>query len=183
MMSDQEIGKKELESIQLGYFLEAYEHATGATLAPVVPGLESPDFAVVNENGEVLGVELTKVMRSPDEQFVSRIIDLQQEPDPYDQLEQIHHLIGKKEEARLKRYVDKFDETILVIELVDGSLSNFMHLLEGLKSEYSHHGFMEVWLADFSAIDAYGNVELFCLYPQHKWGYFPRPNAGSKPYG
>jgi len=184
MASDQAIGKKELESIQLDYFLEAYEHATSVGLTRIIiPGLENPDFVVADEEDRVLGVELTKLMRSPEEQFFTRVIRREEEPDSYGQLEQMHHLIAKKEEARTKRYVAKVAETILVIELVDGTLSSFMYLLEELAGEYSDHGFAEIWLVDYSDTDAYGNVELFCLYPEDKWGIYERPNAGTKSYG
>jgi len=182
MASDQEIGKKELEFIQLGYFCDAYQHATGITLSPIT-GIENPDFVVEAEDGRIVGVELTKLMRPPEEQFVARVIDRQEEPDPYGQLDKIHYLIAKKEEARSNRYIEKVADTILVIELVDGTLSNIIYLLDGLKGEYRDHGFVEVWLADYSGTDAYGNVELFCLYPEHNWGFVERPNAGSKPYG
>lgn len=183
MRFDQKSGKKELESTQLGYFLEAYEQATGIALSPIILGVESPDFLVVNEDGSVYGVELTKLMRTPDEQFVARVINRKNEPNPYEQLEQIHHLIAKKEKARLGGYIKKVAETILVIELVDGTLANILPFLDGLQAEYTAHGFVEIWLADYSGIDAYGNVELFCLYPDRNYGFFERPNASSKPYG
>ena len=174
MASDREIGKKELELIQLNYFLEAYKYATGNKFSPFVASFENPDFLVEDKDGRVLGVELTKLMRPPDEQ---------EEPDPYGQLEDIHYIIDKKEKARKERYVKKVADTILVVEVVDGTLSDFIYFLEGLKGDYSDHGFAEIWLSDYSDVDAYSNVELFCIFPEENWGFFERPNAGSKPYG
>jgi hypothetical protein len=42
-------------------------------------------------------------------------------------------------------------------------------------------GFEEVWLADFSEVEAYDNVELFCVRPEELRGYYYR--GIQKPYG
>jgi hypothetical protein len=43
------------------------------------------------------------------------------------------------------------------------------------------HGFKEIWLADYSELEAYGNIELFCLHPDRLWGYYE--SVRGKPYG
>ena len=65
-MSDQQIGTKEEEGIALGYFLEAYEFATGVHLhLPLLSHSERPDFVCQAPTGELVGVEITKVMMPP----------------------------------------------------------------------------------------------------------------------
>jgi hypothetical protein len=99
-------------------------------------------------------------------------------------LEFIAHQFDRKEKARAKRYVGKVAETILVLQLVDGSLSRgFKWMLEGLGDDFADHGFAEVYLADHSSVDAYGDIELFGVYPQTHWGFHQRPWPDRKPYG
>ena len=41
--------------------------------------------------------------------------------------------------------------------------------------------FLEFWIVDYTGIEAYDNVELFCVYPDTRYGYYERPFQ--KPYG
>ncbi len=73
--------------------------------------------------------------------------------------------------------------TILVIELVDIPLDSIVGLLEDKENlpDALATNFLELWLVDYTGIDAYDNVELFCIYPDHLYGYYQRPFQ--KPYG
>jgi hypothetical protein len=63
------------------------------------------------------------------------------------------------------------------------SLSQLTPYLEDLgPEEFTEHGFQEVLIADHSGLDAYGDVELFGLFPKTLWGYHERVYRG-KPYG
>lgn len=181
-MSDQELGKKLAEGMELDSFLEAYEWATGTALS-VLEGGENPDFICVRANGKIIGVELTKVMRRGDIARWERILDRKEEMSRFDMLMKIQALIEQKEDARRARYSNRVAQTILVLQLVDGSLNGLMHLLDGLREEIENQGFAEIWLADYSGLEPYGDIELFGLFPHKWWGYYQRPWPDRKPYG
>jgi len=181
-MSDQEIGKKEIETDELCLFLEAYECVTGGKLSLIGRG-ENPDFICKRQDGGIVGVELTKVMRDPRAAFLEYVLDQKEEMDPYEAQEYIHHLLERKEKARSARYVENVKKTILVLQLVDGSLGLLKNNLEGLESDFIDHGFSEIWLADYSGLEAFGDIELFGLFPREYWGYHLRPWPYRKPYG
>ena len=181
-MSDQEIGKKEGERIDLYPFLEAYQLATGEQLSLSYDG-ESPDFICTRSNGREVGIEMTMVMRDPRDAFWQRILDRKGTMEPFEALVRIQGLIDQKEGLRRSRYTEDVKNTILVLQLVDGSLYSLRFFLKDLKGEFDSHGFCEVWLADYSGREAYGDIELFCLFPPDQWGFYQRPCPGRKPYG
>jgi hypothetical protein len=47
--------------------------------------------------------------------------------------------------------------------------------------DYADLGFVEIWVADYSELEAYGTIELFGLYPPEFWGYHELDRG--KPYG
>ena len=181
-MSDQALGKKLAEEVELGLFLEAYELATHRALS-AVQSSENPDFICSQSNGELTGLELTKVMRRHDIARWQRIYDRQNEMMPYDMLMEIQTLIERKEEARRARYSARIAQTMLVLQLVDGSLNILGQFLDGLNEEFKDHGFAEIWLADYSGVEAYGDIELFGLFPGKWWGHHRRRWPDRKPYG
>ncbi len=181
-MSDQEIGKKEVEREELYPFLDAYEWVVGEHLSLVECG-ESPDFICKRSDGSEIGIELTKITREPAIIFGESVLDQKEEIDPYEAQEYIHYLIEKKEKARTARYITQVKENILVLQLVDGSIDTLKGVIDGLQDDFTDHGFTEIWLADYSGLEAYGDIELFGLYPVRIWGYHQRPWPGRKPYG
>ena len=74
MASDQDIGKKEIETNDLIPFLEPREFVTGETLSPIF-GLrsENPDFVCVRPDGGLMGIELTRVTENRDLAFLERL--------------------------------------------------------------------------------------------------------------
>lgn len=88
--------------MQLDPFLEAYEWTTGDALWILERG-ENPDFICARSNGDVVGLELTKVMRRRDIARWERVLDRKEEMTPYDMLMEIQSLIEKKDGARKKR--------------------------------------------------------------------------------
>jgi hypothetical protein len=181
-MSDREIGTKMVEGIELEPFLEAYEWVTGDALR-VIEANESPDFICEHPDGSRVGVELTKVTRDKNLIFAEKVLDRKFEIDPHEAADIVHYLIGRKEENRATRYVLKAAKNMLVLQLVDGSLDNIMWVFDGLQNDFVDHGFEEVWLADYSGYEAYGDIELFGLFPARWWGYHQRPCPYRKPYG
>ena len=181
-MSDRETSKKLIEGMELDPFLEAYEWTTGTALS-ILEGAENPDFICVRASGEIIGVELTRVMRRGDIARWERVLDRKKEMAPYDMLMKIHAVIEQKETARKTRYASRIAQTMLVLQLVDGSLNGLVHLLDGLRENFENQGFAEIWLADYSGLDAYGDIEIFGLFPGRWWGYHRRPWPDRKPYG
>lgn len=181
-MSYQQENKKYNELESLEFFLEAYEFTTNEVLT-VVEQEENPDFLCENCSGEIIGIELTKIMRDPRDAFMDSVLDRKEEMDVEEFTESIYYEIERKEQARKKRYQKNAEKVVLVLEVVDGALGSCNHYLDSLKGDFTFHGFHEIWLADFSDREAYGDIELFGIHPTDWWGYKQRYNPGRKPYG
>ena len=171
------------EEEELYLFLEADELTTGDVLKCVRAG-ESPDFVCVRSDGEEVGVELTRVTRSPDEEFHDRVILRKAHQEAQEALDVAFELLEDKEGKRARLYGEFTNSTILVLQLFDCPLAALMRILdEQLQSDFSENGFLEIWLADYTDVEAYGDVELFGLKPLEWWGYHERPRPGRKPFG
>ncbi len=168
--------------MELEPFLEAYQHATGDTFLSASAG-ESPDFICVRSDETVVGVELTKVIRDPAVARADRILEGKLQMGLNEAVKAISVLIVKKERARRERYVLRVPSSILVLQLMDRELDGFVSFLDGLESDFEDQGFAEIWLADYSGLEAYGDIELFGLFPRDTWGYHQRPWPDRKPYG
>jgi hypothetical protein len=182
MPSDQDNAKKAHEQYLAEYFIEARSDAIGSTLH-ILHGDENPDFVCSDDKGARIGLEVAQVTRGPIDSFWARILNGEIELDPFDAGAMIYSLIERKELARQERYSKKVDRCILMLALVNAPLDRLFVALEGLEDDFSSHGFEEVWLVDYSGLDAYRNVELFGLHPAANWGHHERPNAHTKPYG
>ena len=90
--------RKEEEIGDIETFLEAYERATGAVLAIDEIG-ESPDAVCRRSDGRVVGVEHTRIRRSPEEANFQAIYYYQDEMESADTLDGIR--IGAHREVRL----------------------------------------------------------------------------------
>jgi hypothetical protein len=75
------------------------------------------------------------------------------------------------------------DNTILVLQFVDCPIANLYLLDDSLKHDFESYGFDEIWIADYTCEEAYGAIDLFCLYPPEWWGYYERNGHSWKPYG
>lgn len=174
--------KKEAELEALGYFLEAYEIATGKTFK-IRETTESPDFVCTQQDGEQVGIELTKVRRGhPDEILWDEIVKKKTSMSHDQALQMIQRQAYEKEKKRRKPYWKLPESCILVIELVDIPLFEIENCIsEEILPDLYAVGFKEVWIADFTELEAYDNVELFCVKPKFLRGYFSR--GFQKPYG
>lgn len=182
MVSDREIGKKEFERDALFPFLDARTAVTGERLELAFDG-ENPDFICMQPDGTLVGVELVQVTRGPIEAHWDRVLDGKEELDPFEAQSLIIDLIARKEEARVKRYVHQVSQCILLLQLVNGTLDHIRVAFDGLEDDFADHGFSEIWVADYSAMDAYRNVQIYGLFPVDFWGFYERLNGDTKPYG
>jgi hypothetical protein len=181
-MSDSNLGKKMVEEQHLSYFLDAYSTVTGTTLTVVSSG-ESPDFICVHPSGELVGVELA---RSPHdhERAVDDRIWTDRTMRSYDLLDAVSCMITAKERKRLSPHWRTPNNTILVIELLDYTFDSLRWTdRSSLSDDYASSGFIEIWLADHSTLEAFREVRLIGLYPPHFWGLHPQPALEGKPYG
>ena len=180
-MSDKELGKKMVEEEELFYFLEAYKEAVEEYLSYSFGRHERPDFICYRPDETPVGVELVRVMRDPRDAHWDLILDKQEFMDGEKAHAILYHMIQKKDKKRQQPDWDLPDNTILVLQFVDCPISNLHLLDDSLKKDFESYGFDEIWIADYTGIEAYGDVELFCLYPEEWWGFYPREFR--KPYG
>lgn len=120
-------------------------------------------------------------MRDPRDVWVDYIFHKQEFMDGEDALEMLYHMVERKDKKLRQSDWELADDTILVIQLVDCPISSLYLLDESLKADFTPYGFSEIWIADYTEIEVYGDIELFCLHPEKWWGFFARPF--SKPYG
>jgi hypothetical protein len=180
-MSDQYHWKKQSERDDLDWFLSAYAEATGHSLA-VLDASEAPDFVCETENGQQVGVELTKIIGSPEAQRWYRLFGSGAMNFSADIANEIWGAAVEKAK-RLPRGRWKTFETILAIQLFDNPLSETHRGLEQIDcDDFAQLGFAEIWVADHSTLDAYDRVELFGIYPERIAGYYEL-TASCKPYG
>lgn len=182
MISDRDLGKKMVEEEQLRYFVEAYERTTGDRL--IVHRSETPDFAGRRSDGSKVGVELTEVRRDPDTAFADSVFNRRDSMDSSDALNRVYELVEKKAATFTKKAKAIMRRTVLVLQLTDCPLADLRLMLDAsLHEDFASYRFAEIWLADYTDLDAYGDVELFGLSPRKWWGFHPRPDPGRKPYG
>jgi len=182
-VSDRELGKKMNEEEELFFFLEAYKKNVKEYLSYNFGRGERPDFICYRPDGTSVGVELVRVMRDPMLAQAKYIIDRIDFMDSENAVEMLYEMIEKKEKKRRQSDWTLPENTILVIQFVDCPVTNLYQLDESLKDDFRSYGFDEIWIADYTGLEAYGDIELFCLYPSEWWGFYERENPRRKPYG
>jgi hypothetical protein len=174
--------QKEGEAERLAYFLDEYLNITGERIE-IIEIAERPDFICSKENGCKIGIELTMITRG-DPQIIQydRIIDKKDFMSPEQAIDMIQQSAILKENKRSKGDWKLPDSNILLIELTDIPL-NWIQALISPKfcPDLYSTGFMEVWIADFTGIEAYDNLETYCVQSKEWAGYYPRQMQ--KPYG
>ena len=187
LMSDQEIGKKEEERIALDYFIEAYEFTTGVQLhyVPFVSDSERPDFVCQTPTGELIGVEITKVMVRPNVKGELIALGESTQLGAYEATEAIFAAVEEKEMKRRSPGWSLPDNTILVLQVLDTNVDELEGFLldADLRKDFQGFGFHEIWIANHGSVEAYRGVTLFGLYPEQWWGLHERWNQWEKPYG
>ncbi len=182
-MSDQDMGKKMVEEYELEYFIDAYKSAIGQELV-VECTSEKPDFICERPDGTRVGIELTKVMRDPETALWEETFDHQEYMDISSALDLVYRTVENKAKKMTKNKGIGISNIILVLQLMDCPLSGLKAILDSdLQKDFACYGFSEIWLADYTGLDAYGDIELFGLTPLKWWGFHERPNPGRKPYG
>src|SRR5438477_10928002 len=127
-VSDQYCWKKQSERDYLDWFLYAYAEATGQSLAVVNAG-EAPDFVCEREGGQRVGVELTKIIASPETRRWHRLFGSGAMKLSADVGSEIFEAAARKAKI-LPNGRWKTFETFLVIQLFDNPLSEIHRGLE-----------------------------------------------------
>lgn len=111
-----------------------------------------------------------------------RIIDNREHMKADDALEMIQQIVGEKENKRNEADWRHPDSSMLIIEFNDIPLNLIQNFLNREMMPVIYlTGFCEIWIVDLTDLEAFGDVELFCLMPEHYAGCYPRPFQ--KPYG
>ena len=183
ILSDQEYGKKLVEEMDLEPFLKEYEWVTGLTLQ-LVNRTERPDFIVQRSDGTQLGIELTKVMRDPESTFWARVLNGEEQADPVDTAIDLQKLIYRKDIKRSESGWTLPDRTVLVLQLMDSSIDQVVLFLDDqIIKELNETGFFEIWLTDYTILDAFGTIQLYGIKPKRWQGLHSHSRTGNKPYG
>ncbi len=154
-----------VEEQHLSYFLDAYITITGTSLAVFSSG-ESPDFICARTSGDLIGVELARSPHDHDLAVHNRIWT-DRTMESYDLLDAISASITAKERKRRSPHWRMPNNTSLVIELLDYSFDSLHWTTDSsLNNDYANAGFIEIWFADHSTLETFGEVPLIGLFPQ-----------------
>jgi hypothetical protein len=183
ILSDQEYGKKLAEEMELEPFLKEYKCITGLALQ-LVNRSERPDFIAQRSDGTRLGIELSKIMRDPQSSFWARVLSGEEFADPVKTAIHLQELIYLKDAKRSGFGWTLPDRTVLVLQLMDSSIDQVVLFLDDqVIKELNETGFFEIWFADYTILDAFGTIQLYCIKPKRWQGLHNHSRTGNKPYG
>ena len=183
ILSDQEYGKKLVEEIELEPFLKEYELVTGLALQHV-DRAERPDFIAQRSDGTELGIELSKIMRDPQSTFWARVLSGDEFADPVETAIYLQELIYRKDVKRSGSGWTLPDRTMLILQLMDSLFDQVISFLDKqVIRELNETGFFEIWLADYTILEAFGTIQLYGIKPERWQGLHDHSKRGNKPYG
>jgi hypothetical protein len=173
--------KREEEAGDIAAFLEVYPRATGETLE-WVGGDEAPDAICERPDGTLIGVEHTRIVRSPNEAHDDLIFEQRDDMDIRATLDALEAQILKKSELRLKYNPDR---CILLVAIYETEFDALARVAAGTMNWLDETGFEEIWLGDFKSIrdGAHRELRLFGLYPDEFRSFSERSIFDQKPYG
>jgi hypothetical protein len=174
--------RKEEEADDIQVFIDAYPRATGVVLRLRGIG-DKPDAVCHLPDGSVVGIEHTRIRRSPDQASFESIYYFRNEMCPEDTIDEIVRLLEQKAERRLKFSTAN---TILMIAIYESDFDLATRLASAIpEDELRSFGFVEIWLVDFKGIrdGAHREVRLFGLYPVDGQIIADRSMFDQKPYG
>ncbi|HEX7238690.1 MAG TPA: hypothetical protein VF263_00380 [Longimicrobiaceae bacterium] len=172
--------RKWIEEEAVGHFLNAYEAVTADQIN--VRPHERPDFVGHRLDGSPVGIELTAIRWTPDARVSEAILGSGEGMDAWEVLDRIGLALDKKARKRSSPGWTHPDSTIVLLMLEDAQLDGVHWVFDPtLDDEWASYGFQEIWVGDYTELDAYRDIELFGLYPRKWWGYHRR--VFRKPYG
>lgn len=155
--------QKEIEERHLNYFLDSYYCATGERLQ-IREATERPDFLCKRENGIAVGIELTQIVRNPDDARCEKILEGRQFMSLEEALERLQYQTLRKNEKRAENDWKLSSRTILVLQLMDIPLRIAAPIIsENTLPDMKDTNFVEVWMADFTTVERFDEVELYAF--------------------
>ncbi|KUK86468.1 MAG: hypothetical protein XE03_1484 [candidate division TA06 bacterium 34_109] len=135
-------------------------------------------------DGVKLGIELTKIMRDPNSAFWARVLNREEQAEPLESALNLQELIYDKDKKLSKPNWQFPDKTILLLQLMDSPIDHVVSLLDNeIIKEINETGFLEIWIGDYSILEAYGTIQLYCIKPKKLQGLHDHINTGKKPFG
>lgn len=177
------MGKKMVEQEELALFIAAYEEVTGERLVELSAG-ERPDFICARPTGERVGVELSRPQQDYELARWDRILGITHWHDDWDLWDAGQGIVAQKAIKRAEADWHLADNAMLVVNLVDRAFHSLRWFREEcLADDFADAGFAEIWMADYTYLEAYRTVRLIGLYPKRIWGPHRQPSLLQKPYG
>ena len=182
-MSDSDYGKKLVEEMWLDLFLAEYKNITGRSLMKFTRS-ERPDFLCTDFVGDRFGIELVRVMETPESHMWRRVLKNQEFADPLDTAIRVQETITRKDYLRQTTGWSCPDNTILVLQLMDAPIEEVKKFICSELFEVGESaGFSEIWIADYTVEEAYSTVQLYGIKPERFRGLHDHAFSNSKPYG
>jgi len=163
-------------------FVEEYTRVTGVPLTLIGAG-ERPDF-VCEKRGRRYGLELVRAMQDP----VQRDWDITLGEDGHlhglDAALLVQEAAYAKDKKRASPGWRYPKSTILMIQLIGSDGEEMAEYLDDqLMDEMAETGSREIWVADYSPMDEYGEIQLIGVKPKRWRGVHRHRLYGTKPYG
>jgi hypothetical protein len=163
-------------------FVEEYTRVTGVPLTLIGAG-ERPDF-VCEKRGRRHGLELVRAMRDPVQRDWEVILGGDGHLHGLDAALLVQEAVYVKDKKRASPGWRYPGSAILVIQLIGSDGEEMAEYLDDqLMDEMAETGFREIWVADYSPMEAYGEIQLFGVKPKRWRGIHRHRLYGTKPYG
>jgi hypothetical protein len=162
------------EEDQIRMFLDIYREATGESLT-LLANRDRPDFLCRRQTGDDVGVEVTIVTRPPHESFFEDALNGVRTMDADEASAMIFDQAQRKDILRNSPGWHLPNNCILLLSIPNCLLSDLSEVL--LAEDFQDNGFEEIWIADHTDIEEYGEIELFGIKPLKYWG---SPSPGSR---
>jgi len=175
-------GRKMVEREEAKLFVSEYSRVTGVELALVGAG-ERPDF-VCEKRGRQFGLELVRAMQDPVQRHDEVLLGGDGHLHGLDAALLLQAAVHVKEQKRASAGWRYPNSTILVIQLIGSDGEEMIEYLGGqLMDEMATTGFCEIWIADYSTMEPYGEIQLIGVKPKRWRGLHRHALYGTKPYG
>jgi len=139
---------------------------------------------VCKKRGRYYGLELVKAMQDPVQREWEIILGGEGYLYGMDAVWLVQGAVYAKEKKRASPGWRYPRTTILAIQLI-GSEGDEMakHLDDQIMDEMANTGFCEIWVADYSPMEQYGEIQLIGVKPKRWRGLHRHRSYGTKPYG
>lgn len=175
-------GKKMIERDEAQQFVEEYSRVTGVELMLIGAG-ERPDF-LCEKRGQHYGLELVRAMQDPIQRKWDVILRGDEHLHGMDAALRIQEAVYVKDTKRASPGWRYPGSTILAIQVIGSDGDEVAGSLDDqIMDEMSETGFREIWVADHSPMEPYGEIQLIGVKPKRWRGLHRHRLYGTKPFG